>query len=135
MKRLLLIDDEDGIQEIWKRWHDVLEPTFQGECGLDTASDLETGLARLSGTKYDAVILDLSLPPKTPDEVISFIFERAAELPPIIVLTGDENVWTRRRCIMAGAAGFFTKHAANLVPNLFFKEIYNEYLKRYAAKG
>ena len=134
MRRILLIDDEKGIRELWSRLHDVIEPTFRGQCSLDVASDIPQGLARLSGTEYDAVILDLRFPDVTVDETISMIFERSIELPIISVLTGDEDIYTRRRCMLAGAADFWLKNDATSHPDLFFKSLYNAYLKRYASR-
>lgn len=130
MKRLLLVDDEEGIRTVWKRFHDVVEPVFRGQCDLDVAGSLEQGLARMKETEYDAVIFDLKLPPLDAEQVITFIVENANVLPVISVLTGDEDINIRRRCILAGAADFWLKHDANTRPDLFFKSLYNEYLKR-----
>lgn len=134
MRRILLIEDDSGVRELWERFHGVMEPTFRGQCEMDLAIDLEQGKARIAGTKYDAIILDLTLPPLGKDEVLSWLFENTHELPPVIVLTGSEEVNIRMRSINAGAAQFFTKADAIQFPNLFFKILYNEYLKRiYAA--
>jgi CheY-like chemotaxis protein len=134
MKRIILIDDEAGVRELWQRFHDVMEPTFRGECELETATSLEMAMVMITGKDYDAIILDLMLPPNTIDQSISFIFEQSQRLPPIIVLTASEDIYIRRRCMIAGAAGFWTKPDAVKHPNLFFKELYNEYLKRYATQ-
>ena len=133
MRRLLLIDDEEGIRIVWKKWHDVMEPTFRGQCEMDTASSLAMAKHMIEKTPYDALILDLTMPPDGQDGVMSWIAESTPTKPPIIVLTGDEDIWVRRRCMLMGAAQFFTKSDAEKFPNLFFKVIYNEYLKRYGA--
>lgn len=133
MRKILLIDDEKGIRQVWSAFHDTMEATFRGS-SLETASDLGSGFVKISETSdYDAIILDLALPPLDKRDVIEFIHQNSGDLPPIIVLTGSEDIATRRQCIIAGAAGFWTKTDAMKFPNLFFKELYNEYLKRYAS--
>lgn len=132
MKRLLLIDDEAGIRETWGRFHEIMEPTFRGECEMDTASDLMEGVQKTESTHYDVVILDLHLPPLKNDAVVKFIESSHGKLPPIIVLTGDQNVWTRRQCMLAGAQDFWLKSDAMQFPNLFFKAVYNVYLRAKA---
>lgn len=134
MRKILLVDDEEGIRIVWKKFHDVVDPVFRGQCDMDVANDLEQCLARMQGAEYDAIILDLSLKPRTSDEVISFIFENSAEFPPIIILTGDDDIFTRRRCMMAGAADFWLKSDANERPDLLFKSLYNQYLRRHYAR-
>lgn len=130
MKKLLLIEDDAGVRDLYNRWIKVLEPTFRGECELDMAIDLEQGIARISGTKYDAIILDLVLPPQTAEETLSWLFENAHWLPPVIAVTGSEELNIRERALQAGAAQFFTKDDAKNFPNGFFKIIYNETRKR-----
>lgn len=135
MKRLLLIDDEAGIRETWARLHAIMEPTFRGQCAMDTASDLAEGIQKVEQNHYDAIILDLHLPPIPSEGVVKFIESSHPKLPPIIVLTGDHNVQVRRQCILAGAQDFWLKSDAMQFPNLFFKAVYNVYLraKAYAA--
>lgn len=135
MNRILLVDDEEGIRMVWKRFHDLAEPVFRGRLEMDVASDLEQGLAKIKATEYDVIILDLKFQGVGADQTISFIFERSHELPPIIVLTGDEDIYVRRRCITAGASDFWTKVDAQERPDLFFKAVYNCYLKRYASQA
>lgn len=135
LKNILLLDDEVSIHDIWKRFHDVAEPVFRGQLALDVAVNLEQGLKRMEEKKYDALIFDLTMPPLSQDEVIQFIQNNASHLPIISVLTGDEDIYVRRRCILAGAADFWLKNDAHQRPDLFFKSLYNEYLKRYVTES
>lgn len=135
MNRVLLIDDEEGIRLVWKKFHDVTEPVFRGQLDLDVATTLEQGLEKMDKTEYDALILDLTLPPLTPTEVIEFIQNNSVRLPIISVLTGDEDIYVRRRCMLAGSADFWLKSDAHRCPDLFFKSLYNEYLKRYVRNA
>lgn len=135
MNRVLLIDDEEGIRIVYKRFHDLVEPVFRGQLALDVANDLEQGVERIKGIKYDAIILDLKFQGQGSDNTISWIFENSGHLPPIIVLTGDTDIWTRRRCMMAGAASFWIKMDATQNTDLFFKDVFNCYLARLYAES
>lgn len=132
MKRILLIDDEEGIRIVYKRFHDITEPVFRGQLDMDTAPDLEQGIQKIKTTEYDIIILDLTFKGKGHDETTSWIAENSESLPPIIILTGDTDIWTRRRCIAAGASDFWIKVDAAEHPDLFFKAVYNRHLARYA---
>lgn len=127
-----MIDDEEGIQIVWKRLHDCAEVVFRGQLEMDVASDLVQGMTKIKKNGYDAVILDLTLDVSGAERTITFIAEHAEELPPIIVLTGLEDIQVRRRCMMFGASDFWTKTDAQERPDLFFKAVYNQYLRRYA---
>lgn len=128
MNRILLIDDEEGIRLIYKRFHDLVEPVFRGQLEMDVANDLAQGIVKIADTKYDAIILDLKFEGHGSDDTISWIFENASRLSPIVVLTGDTDIWTRRRCMMAGASSFWVKTDATTNPDLFFKDVFNRYL-------
>lgn len=134
MRKLLLIDDEEGIRTVWKRFHDYAEPVFRGQLEMEVAGSLDQGLDKMLSTQYDAVLLDLTLPPMAKEDVIAWIKENHAKMPPIIVLTGAEDVAVRRQCMIAGAASFWTKLDAQEKPDLFFKSVYNRYLARYASE-
>jgi CheY-like chemotaxis protein len=134
MRKILLIDDEEGIRTVFPRFHDLTDAVFRGQLDMDTASDLEQGKARMSGTEYDAIIMDLKYKGHGSEVTITFIAESADHLPPIIVLTGDTDIYVRRRCMLAGASDFWLKDDAATRPDLFFKAIYNRYLTRYASR-
>lgn len=133
MKKLLLIDDEEGIRTVWKRFHDIAEPVFRGELEMDVASDLAQGIEKIQAEKpgYDAIVLDLKFKGAGSDDTITWIAGNANSLPPIIIMTGDPDIFVRRRCMMFGAADFWLKSDAAERPDLFFKAVYNQYLKRY----
>lgn len=133
MNKLLLIDDEEGIRLVYKRFHDLLEPVFRGQLEMDVASDFEQGKHRIATTVYDAIICDLKFKGQGSEETTSWLFENADKLPPVIILTGDVDIWTRRRCMMAGAASFWIKMDAAEYPDLFFKDVFNRYLARLYA--
>lgn len=132
MTRILYADDSSEQHELWNRFHEQIEKAFQGQCGLDAAFSFAETLEKLASKEYDALILDLVIPPGGVDEGVKFIETHHAKLP-IIALTGHEDIFIRRRCMIAGAADFWTKRDAQMVPDVFFKCLYNQYVKRYAA--
>ncbi len=130
MNRILLIDDEEGIRIVWKRFHDLVEPVFRGQLEMDVSSDLDQGIERMRERAYDIIILDLKFQGVGGDKTIDWIFTNSERMPPIVVLTGDTDIWTRRRCMMAGASSFWMKMDATDNPDLFFKDVFNRYLAR-----
>lgn len=135
MKRILLIDDEEGIRITFKRLHDIAEPVFKGQLEMDVAVDLEQAKLKIATTEYDAIIADLKFQGHGADATITWIVENHETLPPIVVLTGDEDIYIRRRCMIGGAADFWIKLDAAARPDLFFKSLYNRYLARYESRS
>ena len=88
--RLLLIEDDDGIQTLMKAICDRLGLT------LDCASDGETGLARLRRTQYHVVILDLMLPEPNGFEILREMkCRKRALLDRTIILTAASELTLR----------------------------------------
>lgn len=134
MNRILLIDDEEGIRSLWKQFHDTAEPIFRGQLEMDVANDLEQGKEKIATVDYDVVIADLKFKGHGADITITWIVEEHDRLPPVVVLTGDEDIYIRRRCMIGGASDFWLKLDAAARPDLFFKAVYNQYLRRYESK-
>lgn len=130
MKKILLIDDEEGIRLCWKQFHDLNEKVYRGQLGMDTASSLATACEMMERQRYDAIILDHKMANENTEE---FIIEHKGKKPPIIILTGNEDIWLRRRLMIFGASDFWTKIDASERPDLFFKSIYNRYLSHVEA--
>jgi DNA-binding response OmpR family regulator len=102
---------------------------------MDTASDLDKGIELIAQNEYDAIIIDYHLPPLDGNMLEKWIRDNYQSLPPIVVLTGDHDVWIRRRCLMSGAEDFWLKVDAGNTPNQFFKAVYNAYLRRKKYVG
>lgn len=133
MKKILLVDDDEGIRITWKKFHDYAEPVFRGQLDMDVASDLEAMKERMRHAKYDVIILDLKFVGHGAEDTMAFIAANVEAFPPIVVLTGDSDIWVRRRCMMLGASSFWLKLDAAERPDLFFKDVYNRYLYKYDA--
>ncbi len=84
MKRILVIDDEETIRSIFKRF-------FTG-CGyvVDCAEDGEKGLAILEDVMPDLVITDIMMPDVDGLEVVQSMRNNHPDIP-VIVISGGLN--------------------------------------------
>lgn len=72
------------------------------------AEDGEVALFLLATERFDAVVLDLTLPGISGFDVLRHIRRREAALP-VLVLTGRDDPPVRRAALAAGASAFMTK--------------------------
>lgn len=73
------------------------------------AMDEDGGVAMITGTQPDAVILDLSLPAGSGLGVLKRI-RAAGSTAQVLVLSNFDHPEMRSACIQAGANSFFDKH-------------------------
>jgi signal transduction histidine kinase len=103
---ILIVDDnQDNIDVV----HDFLE--IQGYQNIFTTTESRNVLGLLHAFKPDIVLLDLSMPFMSGFEVMELlksIVEPSAYLP-ILVLTADVTVETKRKALLSGACDFLAK--------------------------
>jgi len=103
---ILIVDDQqDNIDVL----HDFLE--IQGYTNMCATTDPRTVAGLLVDFKPDIILLDLSMPFMTGFEVmeqLKAIVDPASYLP-ILVLTADATLETKRRALQSGACDFLTK--------------------------
>ena len=102
---VLLIEDNPGdvllIREILNESEDILF--------LVTAKDsMQAGLASLSESQFDIVLLDLSLPDSRGLQTLEKV-KGIAPSHPIIILTGNTDYELAKKAIQAGAQDFLVK--------------------------
>jgi DNA-binding response OmpR family regulator len=78
MKRILVVDDEEGIRQLYKE--ELEEEGYE----VELAERGEEALEKLSRSKPDLVILDLRMPGMGGLEVLERIREQDKDLPVII---------------------------------------------------
>ena len=100
--RILLIEDEPGLVLTLS---DLL--TAEGY-QLETASDGETGLARVSAGPFDLVILDVMLPRKTGFDVCREMRQKGIDAA-VLMLTAKTQVSDRVVGLKLGADDYLTK--------------------------
>lgn len=102
MARILIIDDEKSIRTSLK---EILE--YEGY-KVDEAEDGPTGLAKINGENYDAILCDIKMPKMDGLEVL----QKAQEITddtPFIMLTGHGTVETAVEATRKGAYDFLQK--------------------------
>lgn len=90
MKRILIVEDNEEINEIWKEF-------FEDE-GYQTsqAYDGEQAMRALARGSFDMVILDLMLPGFDGFDVLDYMLRREISTP-VIAVTGEVIEDARRR--------------------------------------
>lgn len=130
---LLLVDDE-------KTWLDSLAFTLEYEGGINhvhKCHDSREVPALLEQRQFTMVLLDLTMPHLSGEELLGRIVQDYPDLP-VIILSGMNQLDTVVRCIQLGASDFFVKTMerqlllASIRRNLAMAELKreNEALKR-----
>src|SRR5579885_2465525 len=105
--RVLLVDDHPVVRKGMKA---ILEDHLPAVTVAE-AGDGDGALAVLAGAeKFDAVVLDLSMPGRSGIDLLAEIKHREPALPVLIMsLHGEEQFAVR--ALRAGASGYLTKAA------------------------
>lgn len=101
---VLLIDDEPS----WLRGLSVALERSMGLAHIRTCSDSRKAMTMLAMQPADLVLLDITMPHLTGDELLPQIVAAYPELP-VIVLTGINQVELSVRCMKLGAFDYFVK--------------------------
>lgn len=100
--RILIIDDEDGIQKGCRRV--LAEHGFH----LEAAFTIKEGLQKIQDSRFDLVLLDVMLPDGKGIDSIPRLHERDPDLV-CVVMTGYATVELAVQAMKAGAYNFITK--------------------------
>ena len=103
--RILLIEDNPGDIRLLQEY---LKEGSTSQFQITPADRLSTGLERLAETRFDAVLLDLSLPDSQGIDTLVRLHKGAKGVP-IVVLTGTEDDVLGVRLIQAGAQDYLVK--------------------------
>ena len=101
-QRLLYADDEEELRELVKS-HLSLEG-FE----VTTVSDGIEAVEALTTSKFDLVLLDLKMPRMDGFAVLQHL-SKLKSAPPVIMLTGMDDVTIASQCVKLGAADYLTK--------------------------
>jgi len=108
-KRILVIEDEAPVRRALRA---MLEEA--GYAVLEAGNGKE-GEKNILLYGPDLVILDLNLPGRRGEEILSFIKKhKPTQEIPVVVLTGFGNISKRLSCMLKGAAGFIQKPYDNV---------------------
>jgi two-component system response regulator AtoC len=101
MPRVLVVDDEVGIQE-------SLRMLLKGDCEVAVAGDVEAALHSITREVPDLILLDLLMPGRSGLELLKELSEHGLRTP-VIVLTATKTVDIAVQAMKRGAVDFITK--------------------------
>jgi DNA-binding NtrC family response regulator len=101
MPRVLVVDDEPGVQE-------SLRMLLKEECEVVTAGSVDAALSLLAEAAPDLILLDLVMPGRSGFDLFAELSQQAAP-PPVIVLSGTRTIATAVEAMKLGAADYLTK--------------------------
>ena len=104
MRRILLADDHPLYR---KGLRDTIKEVFK-DMEIDEVGDGKKVLNRILTNKYDAIILDISMPGRDGLEVLKTVKEMKPEIK-VIILTMHSETQYAAQALKAGASGYFTK--------------------------
>jgi DNA-binding response OmpR family regulator len=99
--RVLVVEDELDLLDA------LAQSLRENGYAVDEASDGPTGLFKMTGTEYDAIVLDLMLPGMNGWDVLREL--RKTRLTPVLILTARDALPDRVRGLDAGADDYLTK--------------------------
>jgi two-component system chemotaxis response regulator CheY len=101
--RVLVVDDEAHIRVVIRELVKSISGTVVGELenGLDILNHFEE-------LQPDLILLDINMPFKTGDELVTELKQNYPEAR-IIILTGIPDSETIEQCICSGASGYIRK--------------------------
>jgi PAS domain S-box-containing protein len=102
---VLLIEENPGDARLIR---ELLVVAGDGRFRLQIADDLEAGLAQLTASDVDVVLLDLSLPDRQRLESLASTHNRFPALP-IILLAGQDDEPLAARAVLEGAQDYLVK--------------------------
>jgi DNA-binding NtrC family response regulator len=101
MPRVLVVDDEIGVQE-------SLRMLLKADYEVATCGDVQSALAQIASDPPDLILLDLIMPGRSGLDLLEELSERGNTVP-VIVLTATRTVSTAVEAMKRGAADYITK--------------------------
>jgi len=126
---ICFVEDDILFAEVIKRFYAELPLLVGVELELIVLQTMGMLKHVLDTGNVALIIMDLTLSDSPQSQTVEMIFQKAHEMPPIMVLSGDERIEIRDKCLMAGVAGFVLKKHAVASPHYFFADCYNARVK------
>ncbi len=106
--KLLIVDDHVIVR---RGLIQILEEGGEFNFTCDEASNGQEAIAKVAGTDYDLVLLDISMPGRNGLDVLKQIKVDKPAMPVLIISMHPEEQYAIR-ALRAGAAGYLTKESA-----------------------
>lgn len=103
--KVLFIDDDEGLRRL------VAKDLQRHGCAVATCGSAAEGLQLVGGQRFDAVVLDHFMPGQDGMTALSEL-RRRDDPPPVIYLTGTDDVRVAVSALKAGAADYVVKDVA-----------------------
>jgi len=129
-RRIIFVEDEKDFTEVVRRLQATVDKKLFGDTELLILQSLAMLKHVLETSEALMIILDLTLPDSSNEHTMEVLAREHHLWPPVFVLTGDERLETRDKCLSYGAVGFAIKRQVLESPNFFFSYLYNEHVKR-----
>lgn len=100
-KRILVIDDEEGIAQVLKRY------LASRGYNVDAEYCAEGALRRLSSETFDAIFLDVNLPGMNGMQALEKI--ESCTAAPVFIISGYADEELQKDMLLLGARGFLLK--------------------------
>ncbi len=107
---VLLIEDEPEVAALMSA---ILKKAKNIQCQVDIAGQLTSGIDLLSQKKFNAILLDLSLPDSSGLETLRSVYARAGGTP-IVVLTGIDDEEIATQAVRQGAQDYIVKGSTDI---------------------
>jgi len=101
MPRVLVVDDEPGVQE-------SLRMLLKHECEVLTAANVDDALRLLAEAPPDLILLDLVMPGRSGFDLFAELAKQDSP-PPVVVLSGTKTIATAVEAMKRGAVDYLTK--------------------------
>lgn len=126
---IVICEDEPNFAGILKQFYEDIPKLFKEDTDLIVVQTLAMMERVISTNHISLIVLDLALPDSPQAKTIEWVVRLGKTSPAIMVMTGDERIEVRDKCLLAGAAGFALKQHIVASPNFFFAECYNLHLR------
>ncbi len=107
---VLLIEDEPEVAALMSV---MLKKAKNVQCEVSIAGQLSAGIDLLNEKKYDAILLDLSLPDSSGLETLRDVYSRSGGTP-IVVLTGIDDEEIATQAVREGAQDYIVKGSTDI---------------------
>lgn len=103
--KILLIEDSPSDATLFNA---LLQRVVEFSFEMDHAENLDSGISKLKGSSYDAIVLDLGLPDSVGIKTYETVREHAEDVP-IIILTGNDDQKMLVQAMKKGADNYLLK--------------------------
>lgn len=125
-KRLMLVEDEDSIRDLYKRQLEIAGFT------VEAFPNGQTALAAVSQNVYDLILLDIMLPDVNGLQILKEVKGNdRTKGTPVLMLTNLGQDITIKEGFTLGAEGYLIK--ASYTPDQIIEEINNILAKKQAS--